>query len=203
MNKSRERSRRWLGVKPQCSKRASPKLAIWISVSRARQANGTHRALARLARHRYIAAHHARELAGDSKAEARAATLRRPRRACARRSAPDQSDGLRLDRDANDYRPAGGNPVGTPWRVISPRPPAVKAPTTSPRSPKSESLAQRPYRAVSSIPSDCPAGQLRISGVYSTELLTGRSLLSQPRYGFGKTRIESTYELAVDERAVG
>src|SRR5215471_8977553 len=38
-----------------------------------RQAHGEHRALAWLARHRHIAAHHARELAGDGKAEPRAA----------------------------------------------------------------------------------------------------------------------------------
>ena len=38
---------------------------------RARQAHGEHRALARLARHRHVAAHHARELAGDGEARAR------------------------------------------------------------------------------------------------------------------------------------
>src|SRR5215472_11714415 len=37
-----------------------------------------------------------------------------PRRAFARRSVPDQSGGLRLDRDANDYRPGDGEPIGTP-----------------------------------------------------------------------------------------
>ena len=37
----------------------------------ARQAHGEHRALARLARHRHVAAHHARELAGDGEAQAR------------------------------------------------------------------------------------------------------------------------------------
>ena len=38
-----------------------------------RQAHGEHRAFAQLARHRPVAAHHARELAGDGKAEPRAA----------------------------------------------------------------------------------------------------------------------------------
>jgi len=38
-----------------------------------RQANGKHRALARFAPHRHIATHHARELAGNGKAEAGAA----------------------------------------------------------------------------------------------------------------------------------
>src|SRR6516225_6461194 len=41
--------------------------------SAARQAEGKDRALARLAPHRHVAAHHARELAGDVKAEPRAA----------------------------------------------------------------------------------------------------------------------------------
>src|SRR5262249_58406028 len=42
-----------------------------------RQAHGEHRAFAVLARHGHIAAHHARELAGDGKAEPRTAeTLR-------------------------------------------------------------------------------------------------------------------------------
>ena len=44
-----------------------------LAVLAARQAHGEHRALARLARHRYVAAHHARELAGDGKAEPRPA----------------------------------------------------------------------------------------------------------------------------------
>src|SRR5262249_55986261 len=39
----------------------------------ARQAHRKHRAFAQLARHGHVAAHHARELAGDGKAEARAA----------------------------------------------------------------------------------------------------------------------------------
>src|SRR5262245_42396462 len=38
-----------------------------------RQAHGEYRALAWLARHGHVAAHHARELAGDGKAEPRAA----------------------------------------------------------------------------------------------------------------------------------
>ena len=37
--------------------------------SRPRQAHGEHRAFAVLARHRHVAAHHARELAGDGEAE--------------------------------------------------------------------------------------------------------------------------------------
>jgi len=37
----------------------------------ARQAEGEYRALARFARHGHVAAHHARELAGDGKAEPR------------------------------------------------------------------------------------------------------------------------------------
>src|SRR5262249_27808467 len=45
----------------------------------ARQAHGEHRALARLARHGHVAAHHARELAGDGKAEPRAAEVLRGR----------------------------------------------------------------------------------------------------------------------------
>src|SRR5262249_45012680 len=36
------------------------------------------------------------------------------RGAFARRSVSNQSSGLRLDRDANDYRPGDGDPVGTP-----------------------------------------------------------------------------------------
>src|SRR5215471_7563882 len=44
-----------------------------------RQPHREHRALARLARHRHVAAHHARELAGDSKPEPRAAEAPRGR----------------------------------------------------------------------------------------------------------------------------
>jgi len=39
-----------------------------------------------------------------------------PRRAFARRSVPDQSGGLRLDRDANDYRPGDGDDLLAGWR---------------------------------------------------------------------------------------
>src|SRR5262249_12889778 len=42
-----------------------------------RQPHRKHRALARLARHRHVAAHHARELAGDGKAEAGSAVAAR------------------------------------------------------------------------------------------------------------------------------
>src|SRR5262249_9307455 len=44
-----------------------------LVVRAARQAHREHRAFARLARHRHIAAHHARELAREGKAEPRAA----------------------------------------------------------------------------------------------------------------------------------
>src|SRR5262249_1443406 len=44
-----------------------------------RQAHGEYRALARLARHGHVAAHHARELAREGKAEPRAAELLRGR----------------------------------------------------------------------------------------------------------------------------
>src|SRR5262249_51608488 len=37
-----------------------------------------------------------------------------PRRAFARRSVPDQNGSLRMDRDANHYRPGHGEPVGRP-----------------------------------------------------------------------------------------
>ena len=37
-----------------------------------------------------------------------------PRRAFARRSVPDQNGSLRMDRDANHYRPGDGEPVGRP-----------------------------------------------------------------------------------------
>src|SRR6516165_1938036 len=48
------------------------RLWLWLGCRAARQAHREHRALARLARHRHVAAHHARELAGDGKAEPRA-----------------------------------------------------------------------------------------------------------------------------------
>jgi len=41
----------------------------WAGWRAAQQTHGEHRALARLARHRHVAAHHARELAGDGEAE--------------------------------------------------------------------------------------------------------------------------------------
>jgi hypothetical protein len=44
-----------------------------------RQAHGKHRALPRLARHRHVAPHHARELAGDGKPEPGAAEALRGR----------------------------------------------------------------------------------------------------------------------------
>jgi hypothetical protein len=37
-----------------------------------------------------------------------------PGRAFARRSVPKQSGSLRVDRDANDYRPGDGDPIGRP-----------------------------------------------------------------------------------------
>src|SRR5215471_854833 len=46
-----------------------------LLVARPWQAHREHRALARLARHGHVTAHHARELAGDGKAEPRAKTL--------------------------------------------------------------------------------------------------------------------------------
>src|SRR5262249_17915483 len=45
---------------------------LFLCVLARRQANREHRALADLARHRHIAAHQARELTGDGKAESRA-----------------------------------------------------------------------------------------------------------------------------------
>src|SRR5215469_48798 len=52
-------------------------LWLWLGCRAARQSHREHRALARLARHRHIAAHHARELAGDGKAEPGAAVAAR------------------------------------------------------------------------------------------------------------------------------
>jgi hypothetical protein len=51
----------------------SDRLWPWLGCRAGRQAHGEHRTLARLARHRYVAAHHARELPGDGKAKPRAA----------------------------------------------------------------------------------------------------------------------------------
>src|SRR5262245_42288252 len=47
--------------------------SLGLAGSTARQTHGKDRALPRLARHGHVAAHHARELAGDGKAEPRAA----------------------------------------------------------------------------------------------------------------------------------
>src|SRR5262245_55660868 len=44
-----------------------------LAIAAPRQARGEHRALARLARHGHVAPHHARELAGDGKAQPRSA----------------------------------------------------------------------------------------------------------------------------------
>jgi hypothetical protein len=51
----------------------SPCLRALLGYRTARQAHRKHRALARFARHGHVAAHHARELAGDGKAKPRAA----------------------------------------------------------------------------------------------------------------------------------
>src|SRR5262245_53255376 len=51
----------------------------WAGWRAARQADGQHRALSRLARHGHVAPHHARELSGDGKAEPRAAEALRGR----------------------------------------------------------------------------------------------------------------------------
>src|SRR5262249_32125974 len=50
-----------------------------LCVRARRQTHREHRALARLARHGHVAAHHARELAGDGKAETGAAEFLRGR----------------------------------------------------------------------------------------------------------------------------
>src|SRR5262245_31111354 len=55
------------------------RLWLWLGCRAARQAHREHRALARLARHRHVAAHHARELARESKAEPSAAEALRGR----------------------------------------------------------------------------------------------------------------------------
>src|SRR5262245_53332954 len=52
-------------------------LCVWLGCRAALQAHREHRALAWLARHRHVAAHHARELAGDGKAEPGAAEVLR------------------------------------------------------------------------------------------------------------------------------
>ena len=55
------------------------RLWLWLMYRAAWQPHGEHRALARLARHRHVATHHARELAGDGEPEPRAAKLLRGR----------------------------------------------------------------------------------------------------------------------------
>src|SRR5262249_52693180 len=60
----------------RCSKLAPVSVAflhLWLAVGASGQPHREHRALARFARHGHVAAHHARELAGDSKAEPRPA----------------------------------------------------------------------------------------------------------------------------------
>src|SRR5262249_34402872 len=51
----------------------------WSGIGTHRQTHREHRAFARLARHRHIATHHARELAGDGEAETGAAEALRGR----------------------------------------------------------------------------------------------------------------------------
>src|SRR5262245_28545566 len=53
--------------------------ALLVRMACHRQAHGEHRAFARLACHRHVAAHHARELAGDGKPEPRPAVALRGR----------------------------------------------------------------------------------------------------------------------------
>src|SRR5262245_54148391 len=66
--------------------RAAPfrffRLWLWLGCCAARQAHRKDRALARLARHGHVATHHARELARDGEAEARAAVPTRGERIC-------------------------------------------------------------------------------------------------------------------------
>src|SRR5262249_57047742 len=54
--------------------------SLWLVVGASGQAHREHRALARLARHRHVATHHARELARQSKTESRAAVAARGKR---------------------------------------------------------------------------------------------------------------------------
>src|SRR6266481_4143778 len=54
----------------------------WSGWRATRQAHGEHRAFARLARHGHVAAHHARELAREGKAEARPAVAARGQGIC-------------------------------------------------------------------------------------------------------------------------
>jgi hypothetical protein len=62
----------------RCSKCALFSVAIferWLAAGAPGQAYRKHRAFARLARHRHVAAHYARELAGDREPQACAAIL--------------------------------------------------------------------------------------------------------------------------------
>src|SRR5262245_9998612 len=63
---------------PHCARVGATVASLTIR-NAARQSHREHRALARLARHRHVPAHHARELAGDCKAEPGAAELLRSR----------------------------------------------------------------------------------------------------------------------------
>src|SRR5262249_48939163 len=53
------------------------RVRLWLGCRAAWQPHREHRALARLARHGHVAAHHARELASDGKAKPRAAKVLR------------------------------------------------------------------------------------------------------------------------------
>src|SRR5262249_15089008 len=63
----------------RCSKLASSRqhFEAWLAVGASGQSHRKHRAFARLARHRHIPTHHARELAGDGKAESSSAVAAR------------------------------------------------------------------------------------------------------------------------------
>src|SRR5262249_45756477 len=58
------------------------RLWLWLGCRAARQPHREDRALAGLARHGHVATHHARELARDGEAEARAAVPARGERIC-------------------------------------------------------------------------------------------------------------------------
>ena len=66
-------------VHEACTELGHPERYWLLIIFLTRQPYREHRALARLARHRYVAAHHARELAGDGEAQAGAAKARRGR----------------------------------------------------------------------------------------------------------------------------
>jgi hypothetical protein len=80
--RSRLESRRWCSAarwlpEHELSEKAP---GVWLGsqilgVRTGRQAHRKDRALARLARHRHVAAHHARELAGDGKAQSGSAEV--------------------------------------------------------------------------------------------------------------------------------